>query len=180
MAFKKLTSLETDITIALGGVSKEGKKNPSQIEGYYLGSRTTKSDRSKNGVSNIYVLQTAEGNVGVWGKTHLDKQMPNVTPGAMIRITQSGKQRTKNGDMYLFEVEQDLENVIEVSSNTASPAASAGAVAQESYGYDGGDETEDEDDGGYEEEVTPVATKVASAERKAMLEARLAGKGLRK
>jgi len=143
MAFKELADLDCEVTTALGGLNKRtNKPNPTSIEGYYIGSRKVPSKKSSTGFANIYVFQTAEGNVGVWGKTNLDSKMSNVTPGHLTRVTYVGMQETKNNPMYKYKVEVDSENTIEVA------AANSGASDEgddESYsGYDSDDEEEPE------------------------------------
>lgn len=116
MAFKEILSLDADTTISLGGVDKKtGKPNAKTVEGYFIGTKLIVSKKAKDGFSRLHILQTAKGNLGVWGKTNLDQKMLTVTPGVMIRVTQSGKQNTPNGEMYLFKVEHDNDNSIEVS-----------------------------------------------------------------
>lgn len=137
MAFKEVQDLGCDATVKLGGVDKKtGKKNPTQVEGYFLGTREIDSKFSRTGKAALHVLQTPKGNVGVFGKTDLDRKMNAVTPGTMIRITQKGSVPTNKGnDMLKFTVEVDEDNRIEV-----------GGIAEqnESEGYEGGDEGTDE------------------------------------
>lgn len=122
MAFTQVQDLDSETAIALGGRNKKtGKANPTKAEGYFLGSKEVESQRSKTGKAFLHILQTANGNLGVWGKTDLDRKLRNVTPGTMVRITQSGMQEIPGKNpMYKFTVEVDLENVIEVSVATAS------------------------------------------------------------
>src|SRR3954468_6708897 len=111
MGFREVQTLDAEVTIALGGRNKKtGKANPTSAEGYFLGSRQVDSKKSKNGKASIHFLQTAEGNLGVWGKTDLDRKLSAVTPGTMVRITQSGMVATPNGDMYKYKVEIDESN----------------------------------------------------------------------
>ncbi|CAM6004761.1 unnamed protein product [Sphagnum balticum] len=115
MAFQEINGLDADTTVALGGTNrKTGKKNPEQIEGYYLGRREIADVKRKTGKSYIYIFQTATGNVGVWGKTDIDKKMVAATPGLMTRITFTGMRSTPNGEMYTYRVEADPDNTIEV------------------------------------------------------------------
>src|ERR1035437_1599758 len=109
MAFKEIASLDADNTTALGGINKKtGKPNPKTAEGYYLGTRTVESKMSNSGEAKIHFLQTSKGNLGIWGKTDLDRKIATVTLGAMIRITQTGKQAVPGKqDMYKFKVEID-------------------------------------------------------------------------
>jgi hypothetical protein len=144
MGFKEVASLDTDTTIALGGTNKKtGKPNPVQVEGYFIGSKTVESKMSKDGFAKLHILQTSKGNVGVWGKTDLDRKMLQVTPGAMIRITQNGRLELPGKmPMYKFKVEVDSENTIEVS---------APAEQQEEQGYSEPNAEFDTPAGGYED-----------------------------
>ena len=129
MAFKEITDLNADTTISLGGVNKKtGKANPTKVEGYYLGLRTVEDRKAKSGVSYIYILQTPKGNLGVWGKTDLNTKMRSAIPGQMVRITQTTKVATPNGEMYKFKVEADPENTIEVSGHPPVQAVHAEAT----------------------------------------------------
>lgn len=114
MAFKKVNDLDTDTIIALGGTDSKGKKNPSQIQGYFLGSREVPDKKKKSGFGYIHVLQTSKGNIGVWGKTDLDRKLSAVTPGLLVRLTHTGMRNTPNGDMYVYSVEADADNTIDV------------------------------------------------------------------
>jgi hypothetical protein len=134
MAFEKIIDLDCDVTIALGGVDKKtGRPNPTKIEGYYLGSRQVADKKKKSGFSFIYAFQTPKGNVGVWGKTNLDNKMASVAPGTMVRVTQSGKRPTPNGDMYLFLVEQDRDNTIPVNSTSVPTYEAEADSSVDSY-----------------------------------------------
>lgn len=144
MAFKEVLDLECE-AIQLGGIDKKtGKKNPTQLEGFYIGSRKVDSPKYKTGFSNLHVFNTAKGNFGVWGKTDLDGKMKSVTLGAMTRVTYTGMQETKNNPMYKFKVEIDAENSIEVPTGDAPSADNyqVGSASTESFGGDGEDETD--------------------------------------
>lgn len=170
MAFQEVNSLETDTTTQLGGVNrKTNKKNPTSIEGYLLGSKKVDSTKSKSGFAYLHVLQTSSGNVGVWGKTDMDRKLLTVPAGSMIRVTHTGMQATKNGEMYKYKVEVDADNTIEVSSS---------AETEESNSHSGSsfESVEDEDDSENEEEALQAAA-LAAAERKAKVAALLGGKG---
>lgn len=188
MAFKEVQSLEADVTIALGGRNKKtGKDNPKSVEGYYLGKREVASAKSRNGKASIYYFQTSKGNVGVWGKTDLDRKMGSVTPGNMTRITQSGTRPTPNGDMYTYKVEQDTENSIEVSLLEASVGASAGGSSDDNdevEGYAGDyNSTSDEDESeetSYGATGTTGTSGLAASARSTRIQELLAnGKGKR-
>jgi hypothetical protein len=162
MAFKKIQDLNCDITIALGGRDKKtGKANLSQLEGYFLGSRTV---TTKKGPAKLHAIQTSDGVVGVWGKTDLNRKMENAIVGAMTRITQKGTVETPNGPMYKYTVEVDEDNSVEVfglNSNTSDSAASNSSddrSSEESY-----DEVDDEEETESEESSDEVVTTRAKA-----------------
>lgn len=146
MAFKPVQDLDADVTVALGGVDKKtGKKNPTKVEGYYLGSRDTASKKSKNGISKLYFFQTEQGNLGVWGKTDLDRKMLAVKPGTMTRVTQSGSVPTPNGDMYKFKVEVDEANSIEVDFPTNNETAESNDEQESANAYSSSEDEGDEE-----------------------------------
>lgn len=162
MAFKEVQSLDADFTTPLGGVNKKtGKKNPTKAEGFYLGARKVESRKAKNGFSYIHFLQTPEGNIGVWGKTDLDRKLVAVKPGTMIRITHTGMQATPNGDMYKYKVEADLDNTIEVDLAASAPSESGDDETASVSAY-----SSDDDSGADDEQVAdeaPPARAVANA-----------------
>lgn len=176
MAFKEVQSLDADNTTALGGFNKKtGKKNPTNAEGYYLGTRQVDSPRSKSGKSALHFLQTPKGNLGVWGKTDLDRKLSNVPAGTMVRITQSGTVPTPNGDMYKFKVEVDPDNTIEV----AAPESAAFSGSEEDDNYASPEETEDYGQDEYQAEEAGQIAALSALERRAKVEALLKGKGKR-
>lgn len=126
MSFTEVQSLDADNATAIGGLNKKtGKPNPKSAEGYYLGSRKVESRKAKSGFAYLHILQTPKGNLGVWGKTDMDRKLITVVPGTMVRITHTGMQATPNGEMYKFKVEVDSTNTVEVGNlNTESFSAS--------------------------------------------------------
>jgi hypothetical protein len=188
MGFKEVATLDADNTVALGGRNKKtGKNNPTKAEGYYLGSRKVESKKSKTGYAFIHFLQTTNGNLGVWGKTDLDRKLTSVTPGTMVRITQTGMQATPNGDMYKYKVEQDSTNTIDVSGLAA---ANQGGGNEEETSTDEDEayasaSSDDDEEGNYDlsseddeevEETPRVVAKAATADaaaRKAKVQALL-------
>lgn len=165
MSFTEIASLDADTTIALGGVNKQtGKKNPTSVEGYYLGSRQVDGKRGK---SNLHFLQTNKGNVGVWGKTDLDRKLSGVLVGTMIRASFVGMTPTPKGDMYKFKVEIDKDNTIEV----ATLAAGAGNSNSSSYSEDDGtyegygtEESVDPDEASYDDDEETQQAALLAAE----------------
>lgn len=170
--FKEVQDLSPDTVIAIGGLNKKtGKKNPTSLEGYYLGKRSVDDKKKKSGLSYIYVFQTSKGTVGVWGKTDLDRKMGAAVIGAMLRVTSIGTVPTPNGDMYKYKVEIDTDNTIEVTGADSHSAADDSSTetsdtSEESYDSD----TTEEDDS------YARVTAAASAERQAKVKALLNSK----
>jgi hypothetical protein len=128
MSFKEVKDLDCETSISLGGLNrKTGKANPTTVEGYFLGSKVTQSQKSRTGTALLHIFDTAEGRIGVWGKTDLDRKLTTVKSGTMTRVTQNGTVRTPNGDMYKFKVEIDETNTLDGSplQNTSSNEAEA-------------------------------------------------------
>lgn len=176
MAFKTVLSLDADNTISLGGFNKKTKKdNPTSAEGYFLGSREVDQ---KNGKSMLHFLQTPKGNLGVWGKTDMNRKLANAEPGTMIRVSFTGMQDTPKGEMYKFKVEVDEDNTIEVGDLAASE--SQGDSGSEET-VDEGEETTDDDndsdtDNDADEAPAKTASTVSAADRAAKVQALLKGK----
>lgn len=180
MGFKERPSLDTDNTVTIGGVNeKTGKPNPKSIEGYFLGTKITgpnKYNRSK--MNKLHVLQTEDGNVGVWGKTNMDQKLAGVTPGTMIRITFTGEKDVGKGNpMLCYKVEEDTENTIEVGT------LDSGLSSEEEETYEPEDETDPEDEEPTVDEVPPAraqapkkAAQTPSAERQAKVKSLLGGR----
>lgn len=173
MAYKEVATLDADVTIALGGRDKKtGKANPTKVEGYYLGRREVAAGKfSRPGKQDyLYFLQTPKGNVGVWGKTDLDRKLAQVTPGDMIRVSHTGMRPTPSGEMHTYKVEVDSDNRIDVSGLQASAPSSAFDDASELNE----DESLNNDTYGDEDEA-PTASIASSsaAERKAKVDALL-------
>lgn len=159
MSFKAVQSLDAETTTALGGINKQTRKaNPTTVEGYYLGTRQVDSKKSKSGKADIHFLQTPKGNLGVWGKTDLDRKIRTVPVGTMVRVSVlPDKVPTPNGDMYKFLVELDDTNVIEVGDlNSAYNAA--GAEGDDSIDQDDLDPASEPEI----EDVPLAASKVAA------------------
>lgn len=168
MSFTEVASLDADVTVAIGGRNKKtGKPNPTKAEGYYLGSREVDSKKSKSGKAYIHFLQTPEGNLGIWGKTDLDRKITTVPTGTMVRVSFDKMVPTPNGDMYKFRVEQDSSNTIEVADFSDATTGGAGDDTDSSG-------TVDEDTTAEEEEVQEDAgAALAAATRRAKVEALL-------
>lgn len=188
MAFKEVASLDTDKTVALGGIDKRtGKANPTKLEGFYLGTKQVNSPLSKTGLSAVHIFQTAAGNIGVWGKTDLDRKMAVATVGAMTRVTQTGKQQIPGKNpMYKFKVEIDADNTIEVGNlteSTASGSADNGGYVADSEEDGLTSELGLDDEEAALDEVVPArplraaSTQNANAARQARVQELLGNKG---
>lgn len=168
MSFKEVSSLDAEVTVALGKKDKTGKPYPKQAEGYFLGSRTVEN---KRGESKLHFLQTAKGNLGIWGTTDLNRKLGSAPVGAMVRITSTGTKPTPNGDMYTYKVEVDADNAIEVNTVSASDQdreeLAVVGLDPEDVGF-----TEDEAD-----EDDDQAAALAAAERAAKVQALLRNSG---
>lgn len=160
MAFQEISSLDADVTVALGKKDKTtGKAYPKQAEGYFLGTRIVEN---KRGESKLHFLQTANGNLGVWGTTDLNRKLASVPAGTMVRITSTGTKPTPNGEMYTYRVEQDSDNTITVAaSSEASDVTSYEEDTEPSY-------DEQPEDDAFQAQV--------AAQRKAQVEALLKSK----
>jgi hypothetical protein len=187
MGYEEVNSLDADVVISLGKVDKKtGKSFPKEVEGYYLGSRTTATPR---GDSTLHVFQfgPTEGNpnasnlvseyrklnvnigesVGVWGTTSLNIKLGEVKKGAMTLVTSTGTKPTKNGDMYTYRVKQDKNNVKELDNDDGSYNAE--------YLDASNDPDASSDDDSYDLEAAALA-----AERKAKVEAAIRGNSANK
>lgn len=161
MAFEQITSLECEISYGLGGVDKKTRQeNPTSITGYYLGSKNVPSQKSKTGFTRLHVFQTANGNEGVWGKKNLDDQMVNVTPGLMVRVTFVGMKETKNNPMYVYRIEADRTQTIDVS--TAQSSTDETQYSDEGQEYQGGEAEQTPPD-----EVQPARPQAPAAPARA-------------
>jgi len=111
MAFKKCINFSDCPTIRLGGRDEAtDKANPTQIEGYFLGSKDTPA--KEYGPGRLHFFKTAEGNVGVWGKTMMNTALTSALIGQMVRVTFTGMGKKTKGRRppYLYDVEHDEDN----------------------------------------------------------------------
>lgn len=173
MAFKEVSDLSADVTISLGGTNrKSGKPNPNSVEGYYLGKREVADKKKKSGKSYIYFFQTPKGNIGVWGKTDLDRKMGSVELGAMTKVSFDRMVATPNGEMYKYKVARDPDNRIEVDAAEASAPSIEDEVGSDLEDLEGLEESLDEE----EEVLPPPRPSLSAAERQAKVAALLSKK----
>jgi len=174
MAYKKKQDLSTDKTIKLGGIDEASQKpNPTSIEGYFLGTKTTPD--TGYGPGQLHFFQTEEGVVGVWGKTNLNRLLTPDLAGQMVLVNFKGmgpKVKGKNR-AYLYEVQHDSDNTTEVSSFSSAEepsSESVGSSEDEEYSY----EAEDVVEAAPARPVAPAKAAVTpSADRQARVQALL-------
>lgn len=170
MGFREVASLDADVTTALGGKNKKtGKPNPTKAEGYYLGSRKVDSKKSKDGKAYIHFLQTSKGNLGVWGKTDLDRKLTTIAPGTMVRVSFDKMVPTPNGDMYKFKVEADPDNTIEVADFSDSAPSDTEETTDDVETYAAQDEAEYEQKEVLEEDEEEAQAQAAAQRRASVL-----------
>lgn len=175
MGFKEVASLDADRTIAIGKKDKQGKPYPKSAEGYYLGKRKVSN---KRGESTLHFLRDEDGNLGVWGTTDLNRKLEGVEgTGAKVRITFTGKKATPNGDMYVYKVEVDEDDQIDVSGISTGDAG----VSEDTGDDETDGETESEETADEEEAPAPRVAKTTggglaadAAARKARVDSILA------
>jgi hypothetical protein len=173
MAFKAVVSLDADRTIAIGGKdSKTKKPNPTTAEGYYLGKRQVEGSK---GLADLHFLQTPKGNLGIWGKTNMNQKLSAVPLGTMVRISFTNMQPTKNGPMYVYKVEVDADNVLDMSGFEDGTSSEETSTEDTNYQDEGSvDETADDtapEDNEAEEEAQRQA--LAAAEKAAVQKAKV-------
>jgi hypothetical protein len=112
MSYKTKIELEADTTVVLGA---EGQ--PTSVEGYYLGAKLTPDKGYGPGI--LHIFQTTEGNVGVWGKSHLNKLLTAEHRGQMCRpsfVEMSEPKKRGQKPSYRFKLEYDESNTIDISN----------------------------------------------------------------
>lgn len=172
MAYEVLDDVKA---VKLGGVDKKtGKKNPTEIEGYYL--RVEKRpNKFKDEPQNFYIFQTAEGDVGVYATGGIQREMKKAVIGRMTKLINTGRtlDTGKGNPMTVYQAFQDKSNTIEVSE--------APEVSMEYGSLDAEDPVAELEEENFEEVLParPVAPKVASsvpdADRRAKMQALLKG-----
>lgn len=175
MAYEKIADFDCVKQIALGGTrldKKTGKryKNPTQIEGYYVGSKTGIENKlNPDKPTSLHIFQTLEGNVGVWGKTDLDQKMKRAKVGLMTLAEFTGMVPTNKQPMFKYSLKQDPQNVnseLAAASFEAEPAATQEPEAIEE---ELGEEVFEEEAGVEEEELAADEPAPARAKRPATL-----------
>lgn len=135
--FEEVSSLDCEVAITLGGTDKKtGKANATELEGYYLGAKQVPSAYAKSGTSPLHIFLTPNGNVGVWGKSRLNKKLATVTPGQYAAVEFTGMKTLKGfPPLYDYKVGVRKGDVIDV----ASVQAEASDVGQDDEGLEDAD-----------------------------------------
>lgn len=151
MAFQTKNDLNAEKTISF--------KTPGEsVEGYYLGSKTTKD--TGYGPGTLHVFQTSKGNVACWGKTRLNSLLTAELVGQMVRATFTGmgnKVKGKN-PAYLFKVEHDPAETL---TGEALESATA-AVSQSNEDYADDDISESDIDADDVQDIAPPPARAAA------------------
>lgn len=115
MAYEKKIDAQASTTIKLGG---DG--NPTSIEGYYLTSKDTPD--SGYGPGKLHIFMTKEGNVGVWGKTNINRLLTDDLKGKMclLTFTGMGPKRKGRNPAYEYELQFDRSNTVDVTHLAAA------------------------------------------------------------
>lgn len=183
MAYEEVAA-RGEKTFGLGGTYKDkktGKKyyNPTEVEGYYLGSRQIDSKANPGKKDTLHTFQGEvrdrngktifTGVSDIWGKTDLDRKISTAKVGLMTKASFTGMQpeeQVKAGkrQMYLFKVLQDKTNVLaseefpEAGAPEEEPVDEAPADEAVSAS---GDEEAYEEEAALDAEDTPVDEPVA-------------------
>lgn len=184
MAYKTKFSGNADKAIKLGGTNNEtGRANPTSLEGYFLGSKNTKS---AHGPGKLHIFQTPEGTVGVWGTSKLNDLMTSDIVGQMCEVTFTGMipPRVKGRKpAYGYKVRHDEDNTTDVSGidlNAAEPAEAEESDEQYVSNSSSGPGDEEEDEAPIAASVRPAVSQRAAlapaADRQAAVQALLASR----
>lgn len=153
MSYQQLGDLAI---VQLGGINKNtGKPNPKEVEGYLVRIEERDNKFRPGEKQNLYILNTKTGQVGIFGKTDIDRKMKTAQLGAMTKFaaTNETKDTGKGFPMKVWYVAQDPTNV------------EAGYGSTESYS--------DESDEGSMNDYTHPASAVSNSDRvKSLLKSR--------
>lgn len=174
MAIIKLTKLRI---VVLGGVNKQGKKNPTELQGYYLGFEKRKDKFNPDKPKNLYKFKTPEGTVGVYGSAGVNEvmQSEDTVLNAWTTLIATGKtlDTGKGNPMKLFEAEQNTSKILKAYETPAPIQADEGESEVE-----GDDEYNDDSDvQAAQEEAVTQTTFNTNAEKQARIQQRLKDSG---
>jgi len=176
MAIVKLTRLRV---VTLGGVDKQGKKNPTELQGYYLGYEKRVDKFNKEKLKNFYKFKTAEGTlIGVYGSAGINEVMQSelTVLNAWTTLINTGKtlEVNKGNPMKIYEAEQNQSKILK-AYETPTPIQPDNGESE----VEGDDEYADDSDvqAAQEEAVTQPSAFATNAEKQARIQQRLKDSG---
>jgi hypothetical protein len=94
--------------------SSETWDRTKPVQGLLLEKKTDVGDNN----SNLYVIETADGNVSVWGSAVLDNKFSNIKVGTEVKVEYVGKQtnpKTKReyNDFKVYSRELPMTEVVD-------------------------------------------------------------------
>lgn len=116
MAYEELGEISI---VQLGGINKlTGKKNPSELEGYYLGFETRSNKFNPQVPQKLHKFKSHQGEIGIFGKAGIDKVLKGASIGAMTKLVSTGEviDTGKGNPMKVFKAFQDKANTLDVAS----------------------------------------------------------------
>lgn len=139
MARIKLNDLNADKCVGFG--NKPGQKQAGEtVEGYYIGSRVVDSGM---GPSTLHILQTEQGNLGLWGSKQLNDKLALVPQeNHRVFVTYTRTIKAGKGTMKVFDVEYDNDD--KLGSSAAQVSFSASSSEDEEGIYDSSEIVEDD------------------------------------
>ncbi len=162
MSYKELGEVEI---VVLGGINKlNGKKNPTELEGYFLNVEDKPNRFNKHVPQKFYTFQTKDGDKGIYGKAGIDKGMRAATLGAMTKIVDTGEllDTGKGNPMRVFKVYQDKNNTIDVANlDSGTPLAASAAYEETGDAY--GETAVDAEDENLFDDAPPARAVAPSA-----------------
>lgn len=182
MSHKSYDNVTPDYWVTIGGVSKKGVKNPTSIEGYYLGRTTGPNAFDPSKTKTVFLLKTLKGIAGINGNGNLIVKMNNAESnfnaregrsavGTNVVLSYIGEQPSKKGsNMKLFSVTLNPDDFIDVSDlalNTSSESDEVDTLEEAVGEDDSGADVQTVSDEDVEAEALAKARR--QAEVKAML-----------
>lgn len=149
MAFQEYSSARPEFFVTLGGHNKKGEKNPTLIEGYYLGRTVGVNTFDPTKPKVTFMLKTPKGIAGVNGNANLITRITEAegnfkaregsnAEGVLVRLTCTGEIPTKKGNaMKTFSVSFDAQDRIEVQANVDAEFAEDETDVEEDAQDDG-------------------------------------------
>jgi len=148
MAYKDYSVPKVSKWESIGGATKDGKKNPTQAEGYYI-RKETNPDRFNPGQNKTnIIIRTATGDVGINGskflvrlleeqETQFASEHGRSAQGAMMLIRFTGLWDSGKGNpMKTYSIQFDAEDTIDVSEGVGEPVQKVAASYEDDIDTD--------------------------------------------